>query len=359
MGIGEYLYYHYAYNDIVAKEQQEVQKSAQELLMQLKRIHQSFQPSINLPKLKNANYAIYDIDKNYLFGTFQPHIALKVGFLSQNNRLYLIQKVQPHYAGAAYMVIERPFASEALDNLRKWLFLFSLFALFVIVATAYFLGKLFLAPMKEAMVLLDSFIKDATHELNTPISVILTNLELFEELYPECKAQELKRAELAALKLSKIFKNLSIVQLRHQVHKKVISFDLATILKERISYFEALAKAKEISFKLDITHCTIEADKEDVETIIDNLLSNAIKYSPSKKEISVSLSCKQLCIEDQGIGIEQDKLDKITKRFFRAESQEGGFGLGLYIVDRLCQEYGWRLSIISQKEKGTKVCVLW
>jgi two-component system OmpR family sensor kinase len=64
-----------------------------------------------------------------------------------------------------------------------------------------------------------------------------------------------------------------------------------------------------------------------------------------------------LVIEDEGIGIAKEKLNKIFKRFVRANSYAGGFGVGLNIVESIIKEYGFKIKINSQEQIGTKITI--
>ncbi len=336
-----------------------LEQKSRELVGQLKRLHQSFAPKLHYPQEPKS--ALYDIDRNYLIGSFKPEVIhWNEKSYTHEGMIYLITKLYPYYLGAAYLVTASKFPKEKVAALQRKLLLFSLFALLVIVITAIFLGKLFVAPAQESIKLLDTFIKDATHELNTPISTIITNIELFKELHPELdKNEELERIELAAKRLSKIFNDLAFLQLHHKVKKEPRPTKMDALLQERINYFLPLMESKKITLHTHIEPVTLTIDPSDAQTIIDNLLSNAIKYNRSGGKLSVILTTKKLAIEDSGIGMKHEDLKKVTRRFFRANDQEGGFGLGLFIVKELCHYYGFELHIESQYQKGTKVEILW
>ncbi len=358
---GEFLYYRHAIHKIEDKTFEHLREASQTILFELKRLHQSFSPTLHYPKISGVHSAIYDIDKNFLIGDSQPPlIDLDKEAFIIDETYYFIQKVYPHYLGAAYLVVWAPIDKKALQELVMHLLLFSLFALFVIATTAYFLGKLFLAPLKETITLLDNFIKDATHELNTPISTIITNIELFKEFHPDlAKSEELQRIETAAGRLSKIFSDLSFLQLHHKLKKDIAPQRVDEVLCQRLNYFNGLFASKNLQLQSRIEKVTLPIDRTDLETLFDNLISNAIKYTPPNKSITITLNKEGFTIEDEGIGIDPKLLPNITRRFFRANKSEGGFGLGLAIVKKICNYYGFEFLIASQPHQGTKVKILW
>ncbi len=87
--------------------------------------------------------------------------------------------------------------------------LFMLIAGVFFVIIGYFLGRLFISPMRESIEMMNNFIQDTTHELNTPISTILTNLELIETIHNCSAKREMQRIEIASKTLSRIYDDLT------------------------------------------------------------------------------------------------------------------------------------------------------
>ncbi|MRI84066.1 MAG: hypothetical protein C6I00_06565 [Nitratiruptor sp.] len=359
IAIGEYLYYRYALHQILDKERAILEQLTQELILQLKKLHQSFAPTLVYPQIEAIESALFDIDENYLIGTFHPQLR-REPFWIEDGLLYKRTSIYPYYLGAATIVTAKPIDQQALRELHQGLLLFSLFALGAIVLTAILLGRLFLQPAQHSLALLDQFIKDATHELNTPISTIVTNIELFKELHPEvAREEELTRIELAARRLTKIFNDLAFLQLNHQRARNFEAIQLDSLLHERLAYFKPQIRSKGLQMELRLRPVTLQMDRSDAESLIDNLLSNAIKYNRPGGTITIELDQNHLTISDTGIGIPKAHLSQITRRFVRAHPQEGGFGLGLYIVRQIVRFYRFTLTITSQEGKGTEVKVAW
>jgi len=223
------------------------------------------------------------------------------------------------------------------------------------------LGQLFLAPVHQTMGMLDRFIKDSTHELNTPVSTILTNIELFKATHPELeKSEELRRIEIASGRLSRIYDDLAYLQLNHRRHRHIEPIDIGALLQERLEYFTLLTERRRLRIESDIARdVTVSMDREDAARLIDNLLSNAVKYTPPGGSIRVSLKKNGLIVEDTGIGMDESVKKRVTERFFRGNGSEGGFGLGLNIVREIVGFYDMKMEISSEKEIGTKVSVTW
>ena len=86
---------------------------------------------------------------------------------------------------------------------------------------------------------------------------------------------------------------------------------------------------------------------------LSNLVSNAIKYNKMGGEIDISLKNKILTIKDTGIGIQEEKVKNIFERYYRATSEQGGFGIGLNIVSKICKDYNIKVVVDSELNEST------
>jgi signal transduction histidine kinase len=124
-----------------------------------------------------------------------------------------------------------------------------------------------------------------------------------------------------------------------------------------------MANAQNIQKSIDIKQYEkFVSDPRRVSVIINNLVSNAIKYSDVTKEqpqitikILVADSMATIEVADNGIGIEEQHLDKIFTLFYRATSSATGSGLGLYIIKETVEKLGGYVSLHSQKGEGTTI----
>ena len=233
--------------------------------------------------------------------------------------------------------------SDKLKAIKRKLLIFNIFALIFIMLIAYFLAKLFLRPMKKEIQNLENFLRDITHEIQTPIAIINTNIEVLE--MKNVNFKEFKRIKNAAFRLSKILDDLKHLKFKQ---KKLEKLNVKEILEERINFFVTQIENKNIKLKLSLEDVILRVDKEDLIKLIDNLLSNAIKYSPKNSDIEIILNDKFLEVENEG---EIKNIFKITQKFYRENRSEGGFGLGLYIVKNICNYYNFKLQIFSENKK--------
>lgn len=306
--------------------------------------------------------ALYGYDKELLVGNlrqshrdFDENIALHAGFV------HLVIPLSPYGLGEYYLVFETPDDGLWKEQAFRTIALFGggLFALLALIG--FSLSRMFLRPMNDAIALLDDFIKDTTHELNTPVTAILTNVEALKngEL-PPAAAKKLHRIEIASRTISTLYDDLTYLVLNHDLAVRNVRLDLGTLLHERIDYFRDRIEQKKLSLALEIDPgVELLIDPAKAARLIDNLLSNAIKYTRAGGAVSVVARNGLLCVEDNGIGIPETMRERIFERYTRADKSVGGFGIGLHIVAMIAKEYGLTIAVESEENVGTTICVRW
>ncbi len=355
------LYYTYEKHRLLDAQRDAIKLDGESLLKSLRTLHQSQSDTLVYPIDNRYKSALFDIDKNYIFGDFRPkNINFRTLYQIKENILYHVKSVSPHYLGTAYLIVQKPINQVPIEKLLHISLLFLVIALFIFLLLGYFLGKLFTAPMRQSFEKMNQFIQDTTHELNTPISTILTNIELLDTLY-DCEGkQERKRIEIASKTLSRLYDDMTYLKLNHEHHRDVKLCDISNLLQERILYFDSMIEAKKIKLETSIDkNISIMIDENDAIRLIDNLISNAIKYNRQKGSLEIILDKMYLSVKDSGIGMKQSELQKIFKRFERSNKSEGGFGIGMDIVNQIISFYDFKIDIQSKVKVGTKVSVTW
>jgi two-component system OmpR family sensor kinase len=343
-------------------EQREILKyQSANVKSKLRMLHKTFDDTLIYPGSKTFDSAIYDLDKRYIFGTFENRPTLEhIDHYSDEKSLYHVTKIEPYYLGAAYLMVSKEIDKSPITALQEKIIWFMLAAGLFFTALGYFLGRLFTAPMRDSIEQMNHFIQDTTHELNTPISTILTNIEMIETYGKYEKSKELQRIEIASKTLSRIYEDLTYLNLNNDYYREVESVNITKLIEERIVYFSAIIQSRGLTTQLElIPEKMLEIDPNDAVRLIDNLLSNAIKYNKAKGTLTVKLTEESLRIIDTGIGIAQKDLKDISKRFKRANKSEGGFGIGLDIVNQVVNSYGFVFHITSELKKGTEVEIRW
>lgn len=354
-----WLFYIYGKHQILDRQSEDLKFEAEHLQSQLRALHHSNDETLLYPNDPHIRSAIYDLDKKYIFGSFPEPPVLDD--LHDKEMLYHVEHLEPYFLGAAHLLIAKAVDEEPILKLQKNILLFMLIAGLVFMISGYYLGRLFVAPMRDSLKRMNRFIQDTTHELNTPISTILTNIEMLETFgkYEE-NSRELKRIEIASKTLSRIYDDLTYLNLNHRYHREPVMLDLGKLVEERMVYFAMMAEAKKLHIVKHIdTSVLKEMDKNDAQRLIDNLVSNAIKYNKTGGRLEVTVTQKEFSVKDTGIGIKKNDMQTILERFQRVDSSEGGFGIGLDIVNQVVKSYGATLKIDSKIKKGTEVHVLW
>ncbi|ACM92135.1 histidine kinase [Nautilia profundicola AmH] len=342
VGIGEWFYYKAKYHSEIDSQISQLSNELKLYLAENKGMLRSLRFSKNYNIGDNIKIAVYK-DGTYMFGNFKPmNIKWNREFWINGKNIYYLYTM-PKRWGKVDIIVTKSINEEKISELKKQLIIFNVFVVFIVIITAFILGKIFLKPLKSSIEMLEDFIRDATHEMNTPISVILTNIEMLK--MKDIESKELQRIEFSAKRLEKIFKDLAFVRLNHKQKKEIISINIKDLIRKRIEIFQTLLENKKISFDKSCEDFYVNADREDMIRLIDNLLSNAIKYSPQNETIHLSLKNGIFCIANKG---KIKNLEKITKKFYRENQNEGGFGLGLYIVKKICDYYGFEFNIKNE-----------
>jgi len=346
LSAGIFLYYRMNHQFIIYSHISQMKKNINAFIEVNQKKH--FLRNKTEAKILKEPIAIY-VDKNYKDGTFKLENIenLRKEYFQKKDKLFYIHHEHKRW-GEVFFVTYSDIGKD-IENLQYYLMIFTLLSILFIVAIAYVLGKIFLKPMSDVIKSLEEFIADATHEINTPISNILINIELSRELYPIIKdSDEFTKIENSAFRVSKIFKDLSFLKFENNQIKERANIDVNKTLVERLDFFKSLIENKNLQIDKNIETVKVEIDKEDLIRLIDNLLSNAIKYTKSSGLLIITLKDEYIEITNDG-EIKNEK--KVLKKFVRENKNEGGFGLGLYIVQKICKIYGFTFTLKSLDSK--------
>ncbi|EAK1590782.1 HAMP domain-containing histidine kinase [Campylobacter upsaliensis] len=328
----------------------------------------------NIAKSARVQFAIFDKEKvffdNLDLNYTQAKIRLKGRGVSEGRVFFMApMSLSEYYLGQTKERVENDEGLKILiqgeDVSRDLLLIklkvlsFALFAFGILALIAYILVKISLKPMEEKIETLNRFIKDSTHEINTPLSVILMSIEQLERQNLEQSAKFL-RIKLAAKTLHQIYSDLVFYNFSHTLSNEKESFDLGVLIKERVEYFRLFFEQKKLCLKLDLnTHSLFFANKNQISKLIDNLLSNTIKYNKKGGEIAIVLKENSLVIKDSGCGISKENLMHIFERYARFNEDQGGFGIGLSLVKKICEENDILISCESKEGEGSAFRLEW
>ena len=224
--------------------------------------------------------------------------------------------------------------------------------------------------LRNGIETLNNFNHDVSHELKTPITVINTAIELSLRKNHDVQyyKNSIKTIQYEIKQIEKIIDELFLFTKYSQENiQSTFKYSyLDSILIDVISKYEKQAADKNIL----LTIKKIENIKKSVNPLLiniifSNLIDNAIKYTSKEKEINIELFAENnhayFRIEDEGIGIQKEHLDKITDKFYRVDESRNkkinGFGLGLSIVKNFIDLHNANLDIQSIYNKGTTITV--
>jgi two-component system OmpR family sensor kinase len=334
---------------------------AADQIKRLHTLHDHFPEESTYPRDLRFKSAIYDLEYVPIFSTLhQSHVNLEEEIYRIGDRIQFVKILDNYYIGAKYVIIEVPEDSEWFAQTLRTIEGYGLGALVLLGLVGLYLARLFVRPMRHTIEVLDQFIKDTTHELNTPLSAILANIETMDqsELSPP-NTKRLRRINIAARTVSMLYEDLKFATLEQQKVTEDAPLDMQELVESRLEYFAILMESKRLTLQSDLAPSTLIADRRLVERVIDNLISNAVKYNRRGGTIRVTLTSTQIAVADSGIGIAPGDLPHIFDRYTRFNESEGGFGIGLSIVRRICDYYGITIELDSVLSEGTTIRLRW
>ncbi len=357
-----FLYYQFQKDLMLQEKRQILQTYSNSLISNLKELHINIDKDNVYPRDEKYKSAIYDSDKKKIFSTLQSQtVKLDDVIYLKNDKIHFIKEPESYYLGSKYVIVEIPDDHIWFENIKYKMIVGFLLAFLFMIFLGYFISKLFLKPMRDALHLLDRFIKDTTHELNTPVTAIITNIETIDKSSLDDKTlRKINRIEIGAKTISNIYEDLTFVTLNNQIISNNENINLSNILRQRVDFFLSIANMKKIRFETNIKdNVFIFCDIKKISKLIDNLLSNAIKYNKNSGFIKVVLAKNSMIIEDSGKGMSSENLENLFDRYQRFDKSVGGFGIGLNIVSLIAKEYDFKIDVTSQLGVGTKVKVRW
>jgi two-component system OmpR family sensor kinase len=357
-----YLYYQFQKDLMLQEKRQVLQNYSNDLIFRLKDLHVNIDKNNIYPRDERFNSAIFDSNKKKIFSTLKSNdVSLDDIIYLSHNQIHFIKEPESYYLGSKYIIVEVIDDGIWFEVIRYKIGISFLLAFTFMMVLGYFILKQVLKPMRDALHLLDRFIKDTTHELNTPVTAIITNIEMIDKSSLDARLlKKINRIEIGAKTISNIYEDLTFVTLNNQIISNNEDINLSNLLKQRVDYFNSLATIKRVNFHLNIKDDVfIVCDIKKITKLIDNILSNAIKYNKIAGFIKVKLNYNILSIEDSGKGIEKENLKNLFERYSRFDKSVGGFGIGLNIVSLIAKEYNLKIDIKSQINVGTTVEITW
>lgn len=223
--------------------------------------------------------------------------------------------------------------------------------------------QLYTQRLQELNAYKDEFMVMASHELKTPLTVILANLQLLDLMMKEDPRQEfVEKTVKQANKLSSLISNLLDVSKIHagKLALNPTVFDMTVLIEEISSNLQQTTTNHQIIFNNPHEKLMIKADREKIEQVLVNIIGNAIKYSQVSSEVIIDAGKNQnnifVDIHDTGIGIPPEDIQNIFLRFYRVSGSASSFsgsGVGLYISSEIIKSHGGEIWAESEMGKGS------
>lgn len=240
-----------------------------------------------------------------------------------------------------------------ISNLCKSFVVFIILEL-IIIYISYLLTKWLVKPVKESFLRQKQFISDASHELKTPISIIMASAEAFEDNPKEKKWLDNIKSETE--RMSKLVTDLlDLSKLEDTEHKEVYNeVNLSKIIENKALSFESLMFEQELTLKLNIENDIIyKCNQDKIKELLSILIDNAIKHSYQKSSIEVSLMKNKniiiLSVKNRGDTIPKTEQEKIFDRFYRGDKSRNRdsnrYGLGLAIAKSIVQNHKGNITV--------------
>jgi len=307
--------------------------------------------NLNLNQIETnetMKYALFDKNKNLIFSQFDiKNIDFSNKYFKLNNSLFLVSDNTFGHRGVYYVIIKNKGFSNELIELKKEIILFLFISTILLSIMAFILSKIFLKPILEQRLKINDFIKNTTHELNTPISALIL-CSSASKITEKTK----KQIEISSKKIFQIYNNLTHLYLKPN-ENNIKEINIKNVIESNSDFFVFLADTKQIKLTYKLNYFYYKIQENDLVLMTDNIISNAIKYSDRNSNIEVLFENKILKIIDNGFGIKKEELPYIFNQYHRSTNEVGGFGVGLAIVKNICEKYNIKVSVSSEENKGT------
>ncbi len=289
--------------------------------------------------------------------------AKKTGTSEGNlRRLSLRFMARPNAEKLRIAFIDTTFAIASLRNLFFTCLLILAGSVLILSAISYFLAKWALRPAENAWNRQQQFVADASHELKTPLTVILANLRiLLSHKEDSIASQEcwIKNTQSEAESMKNLVEELLFLARSDATLASVpkSAKNLSDLTWNTLLLFEPVAYEQGVTISENIMpDLMVFADSEQIRRLLTILLDNACKYAEGEKHVTLNLSCQRdtifLTVKNTGKQIPADELPLLFERFYRSDKSrtKSGYGLGLSIAQAIAQAHHGKISVESTKE---------
>ncbi|MFQ1045452.1 sensor histidine kinase [Acinetobacter sp. NIOH-H-8] len=225
-----------------------------------------------------------------------------------------------------------------------------------------------LSRLEKSLAAEQRFTADASHELRSPLSAIQMRLQVLKRKYQEDAQlrQALQMIQNDVNRGTQILENLLLLARLDPEHAEQLpkqQVNLKVLVQEVLQALQPFAQEKEIHWNLKLEDAVIEANAELIFSCIRNLVDNAIRYTPMQGQVEIRTIVEgqnlQLMIENSGEGIQEEVVQRLGERFYRAlGTRTQGSGLGLSICQKIMQLHTAKIDYTPSVLGGLKVSLI-
>lgn len=310
-------------------------------------------------ELYSRNYQISDETSQNLVNSIQDKSQ---GILFEQNLAYK-KDVQDN--GYIYAFVDISIAKSNFISMLVTAILVAILSILAFLILTILLANWALRPVAQSWQQQKQFLADASHELKTPLTVILANtdLALIKKQDESKLKQSLQSIQSEALRMKKLVEDLLFLAKNDTQKENVLNSicNISDIALSCVLSFETIAFEKGIILESDIQENQLALGNENqFKQLISIFLDNATKYTPTGKKIHFTLKKKdnqiQIIIHNEGSYIDKENIKHIFDRFYRcdpARKYQGGYGLGLSIANQIASNLKIKIDVSSEQKKGT------
>ncbi|MBT8047723.1 MAG: HAMP domain-containing histidine kinase [Xanthomonadales bacterium] len=201
------------------------------------------------------------------------------------------------------------------------------------------------------------FTRDTSHELRTPLTVIKMAVDrlLRDGDLSEDKIQVLQRVKNSARDMEELTTAFLLLARESGQGLAADWVCVNDVVAAELERARIINPDSEINVSVDEScRLMVQAPEKVVESVVGNLLRNAFAYTDAG-QVTVQIQPRNVTIEDTGPGMKPSEVEQVFQPYFRNQRQRGGFGVGLTIVKRLTDRFGWPIEIESEPARGTRI----
>ncbi len=200
-----------------------------------------------------------------------------------------------------------------------------------------------------------AFTADVSHELRTPLAVIQGAAEVLQDDASLTEAQHgrLARIERAAYDMAELIRALLLMAREEEAEARAeAQCDAAAVVQDCVERHRHLLGRRKTEVAVEIlAEPKLPAEPTLFAIVVANLVRNAFAYTESGR-VTIRLTESRLDVRDTGVGIRAEELGRVFQRYYKGAASQGS-GIGLSLVKRICDRYGWSIAIESREGQGT------